>query len=820
MFPAERFRDPGRRAILDGEAMSLQPHHPSTLDRPSRPKDADRTTRRPLPMWDRVKFVVLFVLLWLVMVAVVWTDLEALAPSVHDVVVKALQSYGWLLALAGLEVIRQLHYVLEEHSQGYYRFWQHTVFGGFHRRTARMNDWTRYRIGRALKYVFFLAILSAILGTLFHTSRLTALIEVPGRLVAAAPFILQLAFGFSFVILQFVGLFWFLSRGGVDVYMPDDIDTRFTDVKGQDKVLDRVKETMIFLEAPESIEERGGYVPGGVLLWGPPGTGKTLMAQAMAGETARPFVFVEPGAFIQMFMGVGILKVKGLYRKLRKLALRYGGVIVFFDEADSLGNRGQGSQGGPSTSLGEEAWGSGHACNGTAYLGPRAAQELFRFQSRPSSITEAAPRFFVGGMGGGGGMGTLQSLLSEMSGLKKPRGLVNRIRRLLGMKPLPPPKYRILHMFATNRPQDLDEAMLRPGRIDRQYKVGYPHKDGRKATFDYYFAKVEHELSEEQVDKLSMITPYFTGAMIQDIVNESLVIAIREGRDSVTFEDVTRAKQQKQLGIPDDWEYIDRERHAVAVHEAAHAVVAYHNWRHVDIDIATIERRGDIGGMVSPVQPEELFTEWRSEREGEVRVLIASLAGERLFYEGDSSSGVGGDLRNATGITMMALGFAGMGRTIASHAATLGAIRGGQPVETGEDRNFDTEFHKEVEAKLQELLQETTALLVEHRADVLAVAHALETRKTVSGDDVKAVIEGTRGPLVDGRPYRDPVFIRDLERYHEAALAAHKAHGEVRSDMPTPVPPPPVPVAAVAPVFNPNGDAHPNGEAARKPGAP
>ncbi len=122
--------------------------------------------------------------------------------------------------------------------------------------------------------------------------------------------------------------------------MPDEIETRFGDVKGQDAVLDRVQENMIFLDDPESIEKRGGYVPGGILLWGPPGTGKTLMAQAVAGETAKPFVSVDPGAFINMFMGVGILKVKSLYRKLRRLALRYGGVIVFFDEADSLGNRG------------------------------------------------------------------------------------------------------------------------------------------------------------------------------------------------------------------------------------------------------------------------------------------------------------------------------------------------------------------------------------------------------------------------------------------------------------------------------------------------
>ena len=72
----------------------------------------------------------------------------------------------------------------------------------------------------------------------------------------------------------------------------------------------------------------------------PTGTGKTLIAEAMAGETGKPYVFVDPGAFINMFFGVGVLKVKSLFRKLRKLSLRYGGVIVFFDEADVLGNRG------------------------------------------------------------------------------------------------------------------------------------------------------------------------------------------------------------------------------------------------------------------------------------------------------------------------------------------------------------------------------------------------------------------------------------------------------------------------------------------------
>ena len=227
---------------------------------------------------------------------------------------------------------------------------------------GRMNPYVRFRLGRLLRFLVFAWILGAIIASFIsqpgdQVNALEAWFRVPGLIKESLGQLVYFAFLISFGILQFVGIFWFMSRGGVEVYMPDDMDTRFSDVKGQDAVLERVKENIIFLEDPEAIEKRGGYVPGGLLLWGPPGTGKTLMAQAVAGETAKPFVFVEPGAFINMFMGVGILKVKALYRKLRKLATRYGGVIVFIDEADSLGNRGNaGPQGGWAMSPAVTPW--------------------------------------------------------------------------------------------------------------------------------------------------------------------------------------------------------------------------------------------------------------------------------------------------------------------------------------------------------------------------------------------------------------------------------------------------------------------------------
>ena len=792
------------------------PSDPATQPKPrfefkSRPKDSEREYRTPVHAWDRVRLLVFLLGAFLVLVL---ADVSASNMSFRSALQEQVSKRWWLLALAAIEVLRQLHYYLQEQSKGYYRFWKKTL-DREEAALGKINPHVRYRLGRIGRLLVFFWIFGAILASFIsqpgdQVNALEAWFRLPGLIRQSVGQLVYFAFLISFGILQFVGIFWFMSRGGVEVYMPDDMDTRFSDVKGQDSVLERVKENIIFLEDPEAIEKRGGYVPGGLLLWGPPGTGKTLMAQAVAGETAKPFVFVEPGAFINMFMGVGILKVKSLYRKLRKLATRYGGVIVFIDEADSLGNRGNaGPQGGWAMSPAATPWTNALTCNGMGYISDGGRNTVFELAPFGGGQTE---RVIMGGMGmGGGGMGTLQALLSEMDGLKKPRGLTNRLRRLLGMKPKPPPRYRILHIFATNQPHVLDEAMLRPGRIDRKFKVGYPQLEGRVATYRYYFDKVRHDLGDEEITKLATITPYAGGADMKDIVNESLVIAIRDGRDRVGWTDVVKAKHVKQHGLPDDHEYIERERHAVAVHEACHAVAAYHLRKHMTIDLATIERRGDVGGFVSSIPPEDQFVQWRSEREIDVITFLASLAGERLFFEGDHSTGVGGDMRGATALTTQMLAYFAMGDTIASRSVTLAGLRGPvQPAETGADRSlFDTEFGKSVESKLRELYDKTTALLEEHRDDVLTVAHALETYKTITGDDVEAIIEGREGPNIDGRRYHDARFLEELEAYHAACSAAHLQHGGVEGTIPVPVPPPPVGALVAAQQSSGNGRSEP-----------
>jgi ATP-dependent Zn protease len=128
------------------------------------------------------------------------------------------------------------------------------------------------------------------------------------------------------------------------------------------------------------------------------------------------------------------------------------------------------------------------------------------------------------------------------------------------------------------------------------------------------------------------------------------------------FRKLRRLALRYGFGPPEDVEYIERERHAVAIHEACHAVVTCRTRQHMEIDIATIEKGSDYLGMVASIPPEDQFTRWRSEFETDILVSLASLAGEQMFFDSDSSSGVSGDLESATTVASFMEGFWGWAR--------------------------------------------------------------------------------------------------------------------------------------------------------------
>jgi cell division protease FtsH len=794
--------DGGRRGEVI-VADSTTPGGPSDQVHEPELDDREPRTRRPMFLADRFKVLALLAVFLFLCIAYEKSDTPIM--SWGDAARDQIRAKRWVFVLAGLEVVRQVHYVISEHSARWHRFWQHRVFGGWERRMSRLNPYTRFRLSRLVKRAAVITLLGLLFSWMWGLPFFQALAEAPVRIFKnifvnrniGLPLGLTIALstiGGLIYLMVFFGVFFI---GGIDTFRPGEIRTRFRDIWGQDHVVRRVKENLDFLEAPEQIEARGGYVPGGILLWGPPGTGKTLLAEASAGETGKPYVFVDPQAFVQTFIGVAPMKIKHLYRKLRKQALRYGGVVVFFDEADVLGNRGLAS-GQFEGAVAEEQ------LEAAEWLSPQGRREVLRSLQRSAfdATSTPGPRrrlrdgIIMAGMASGG-MGTLPALLTEMNGLNKPRGFFSRrFRSFLNIKPKPPPKYRILHIFATNLPSALDAALLRPGRIDRMYKVGFPMKEGRIRTYEGYFAKIRHTVTADEIERLATMTPGATGASIKDLVNEAVLVALRDGRDVVTWNDVITARYLRKVGEHEQVEFVERERHAIAIHEACHAVTARLERRSLAIDFVSIEPGGGYLGVVMSTYDDETFLRWRSTFEIDVLVSLASLAGERMFFDGDSSAGVSGDLRNATLLSTMMEAAWGMGDTVAAQTVLqehLGGT-GGYPTPAREDdatAKHRAGIANRIEMRLDRILERATALLAEHRVMVLAVAHALETHKTISGDDVAAIFEGRQGPRVDGRAYHHPSFLAVAEAYHVQALEAHRQTGQVDLPLPVLAPPPP-----------------------------
>src|SRR5262245_32398877 len=390
----------------------------------SRPRESERQTRKPLSFWDRIKFLVLGGALFGFFFAAEMADNPLLPAS--EAFNITLRGKWWILALMGLELVRQIHYLICEHSASYYRFWRDKVFGGWNKSISHIDPWKRHQFARTAKIVGAIVVVNLIVARIFDTSFFRAPYEFLDWVVGITPQFIQIVVFLSFWIgFQFFMIVYLATRGGVETFFPDDIETRFSDVWGQDPVLEKVRENLIFLDDPKMIEDKGGYVPSGLLLWGPPGTGKTLMAEAMAGETGKPFVNIDASQLNTM--GMGVLKVKLLFRRLRKYALRYGGVVAFFDEADALGNRGTLATQGP------QAQGHSHSiftrtstCGCFGYLSSSTRQHMldhaFDADAEPARPDNTKSKFFMGmgGMGGGGAI--LPVLLTEMSGLKKPRG--------------------------------------------------------------------------------------------------------------------------------------------------------------------------------------------------------------------------------------------------------------------------------------------------------------------------------------------------------------------------------------------------------------
>jgi len=506
----------------------------------------------------------------------------------------------------------------------------------------------------------------------------------PAMLRAALPTVLQLGIAVSFGIFQFVAIFWFMSRGRTYTLYPGEYDIRFDDVRGQPHIVKATTEVMRLFLGFKEFKRIGGYPPHGILFEGPPGTGKTLLAKAIAGESGVPFVFASGASFAAMFLGVGNLRIQRMFSKARKFSDKYGGCVIFIDEIDAVG----GSRGG-----GGGAGGPG----------------------------------FMGGIfgGGGGGMGLVNELLTQMDGIDQPKALRRLVRRTLKRGPMQTStNYNILVVGATNLAVALDPALLRPGRFDRKIHVDNPGEEGRRDIIAYYLNKIAHVPLD--VDRIARATAGYSPARIKNILNEALIYALQDGRDALTYDDIWKAKLTDEIGLVEPVEYSDRQKAAVAIHEAGHAIVSYKLRPWQPVQIVTVRKRGATLGLVHSQEAEESYGRTKSQFLADIKVALAGMVAEEIWL-GESGTGPGGDLQQATASAFAMVTKLGMGSQLTSFAF-LGPSDG---VTTMRDQDL----RHEIDAILQQCKVEVHALLEEMRPAMETLRAALVERDELTGDE-------------------------------------------------------------------------------------
>ena len=499
------------------------------------------------------------------------------------------------------------------------------------------------------------------------------------------------------------------------LYRPEEVGVRLADVVGASAVVDEVVKTLnLFLAHRTFSEQMGGTPRRAILFEGPPGTGKTYIAKAMAAEAGVPFLFVSSSAFQSMYYGQTNRKIRSYFKALRKYARQEGGAIGFIEEIDAIG----GARGG---------MGSGPGREGIAGVVNELLVQLQSFDVPP-----AGTRVFNAFV-----------------------DLVNRwlpASRTFTKRTVPPANFLVVG--ATNRASDLDPALVRPGRFDRTVRVDLPSREGRREILDYYLARKAHSAELDELgrrDALAGSTFGYSPVMLERLLDEALVWALRSGRQAMSQEDVEKARMTAELGLAQRVSYTRDEREKIATHEAGHATVAYFAAPSRRLDVLSIIKRSEALGMLAHSELEERFTHSRGECEALLRVAMGGLAAEEAFF-GEAGTGVSGDLIGATRLAAQMVGAYGMGGSLISLEASHS---------TGDIVSkvlSDESSRQAAEGLLDGAREVAKGIISSQRAVVVALRDALLERDELVGDEITAVIVSAGGtspaPVIDVRDQR------------------------------------------------------------------
>merc|ERR1712130_80064 len=242
---------------------------------------------------------------------------------------------------------------------------------------------------------------------------------------------------------------------------------RFKNVCGNEEAKIDLQDLVDYLKNPQKYQKMGCKLPKGVLMAGPPGTGKTLLARAVAGEAGVPFLATNGASFDEIFVGVGVMRVRKLFERAKERAP----CIVFIDEIDAIANT-------------RMQMGTAHSSD------------------------------------------SLNALLSEMDGFEQNSG--------------------VIVIAATNMPDRLDAALIRPGRFDRKVHLQLPDKKAREEIVRLYLA----DRGDKTVNIPILVGDIsgFSGAELESMVNLASIECVKEGKDKVSQNHLIEAKEIISMG--------------------------------------------------------------------------------------------------------------------------------------------------------------------------------------------------------------------------------------------------------------------------------
>ena len=301
----------------------------------------------------------------------------------------------------------------------------------------------------------------------------------------------------------------------------------------------------------------------------------------------------------------------------------------------------------------------------------------------------------------------------------------------------------VIVLAATNRVDVLDPALLRPGRFDRQIEVSLPDIKGREAILRVH-ARNKSLASDVSLESVARRTPGFSGAQLENVLNEAAILSVRENHEKISATDIDEAIDRVMAGPAKKTKVIsDRCKRMVAYHEAGHAVVGLKVADAETVQKITIIPRGDAGGYVLMTPKDDGYLQTKGELKAKITSYLAGRASEEIFFE-DITTGAVSDIESATNIARAMVTYLGMSELgpikyeSSSSEVFLGRDYGAGKGISG---NIANAIDKAVRDIIEECLTLAKTTIEENKDLLVLIAEALLKYETITADEIDFLVK-------------------------------------------------------------------------------